>query len=117
MLSSEVREKVTEFVESNISLSELEEWLVPRLPSFMREPYSADSDVVAEIELGLAEINDGIRTTEELRNNLKRVLENHSLQFVLTLVDRSQHSEVRTGSSGKIYSPSLAIFDGLTIAV
>jgi len=116
MLSSELREKITEFVESDMPMNELEEWLVPRLPWFMREPYSADSNVVAEVELGLAETNAGIQTIKEFRDNLKRVLGDQSWQFVLCFDDQPQRSKVQTGSSNPTDSQPLPTFVELAMA-
>ena len=54
MLSSDLRDKVLQFVETSITTSQLEEWLVPRLPLFLRTPDTVDANVVAAIELGQA---------------------------------------------------------------
>ena len=78
MISSDLKEKVLEFADSRITASQLEEWLVPRLPFFLRSPDSADADVVAAIELGLAEISAKIRTEAELRDDLMSVVRTHS---------------------------------------
>jgi len=81
MLSSELRDKVFEFVESSITINQLEEWLVPRLSWFLRDPNSTDADVVAAIELGLSETSSNIKTIEEFRDDLRRVLrENNTIQ-------------------------------------
>jgi hypothetical protein len=67
MLSYELRDMVLQFIDSKITIKQLEEWLVPRLPVFLKFPDSSDANVVAAIELGLAEISDEIRTEDELR--------------------------------------------------
>lgn len=82
MLSSEFREKILEFIESNITAAQLEEWLVPKLPFFLRLPDTADADAVAATELGLAELNDGIRTIEELRSLLLDVLREYRVASI-----------------------------------
>ena len=80
MLSSDLRDKVLQFVESSITVSQLEEWLVPRLPFFLRSPDTADANFIAAIELGLAEMGSGIKTKNEFCGLLKKVLrENNAI--------------------------------------
>ena len=74
MLSSELKEKIIEFIETEITLEQLEEWFVPRLPIFLRSPHTTDADVVSAIELSLAEVQEEIRTETEVRDYLKEVL-------------------------------------------
>lgn len=81
MLSSDLRDKILEFVESSITANQLEEWLVPRLSWFLQDQNSTDADVVAAIELGLSETSSHIKTLEEFRDDLRRVLlENNTIQ-------------------------------------
>ena len=70
MLSYELRKVIYEFIQSNITVQQLEEWLVPRLPTLIKKHDSSDADVVATIELGLAEMSDGVRTEEDFRRLL-----------------------------------------------
>ena len=93
MLSSELSNKILEFVESSITMSQLEEWLVPRLPFFLRTPNSADADVVSAVELGLAEVSSRIRTNEEFRNYLRHVLRQHNLVSTLHPANLSWRTE------------------------
>jgi hypothetical protein len=90
MLSYELEEKVLQYVNYEISLEQLEDWLVPRLPAFLVFSDSSDSDVVAAIELSLAEISDGIRTEDELRDLLFDVLRKDPTTWLLYPSDRSQ---------------------------
>jgi hypothetical protein len=78
MLSYELRDEILRYVEANVTLEKLEEWLVPRLHTLLIDPNSPDSDLVAAIELGLAEINDGIRTENEFRELLLDALRDHT---------------------------------------
>ncbi len=70
MISSELRIMVLQYINSEISFEQLEEWIVPRLPVFLSDPNSVDADIVSAIELGLAEISDGLRNEEEFRELL-----------------------------------------------
>jgi hypothetical protein len=67
LLSCELKDKVLQYVEREITVEELEDWLVPRLPLYATREDTPDSDLSAAVELGLAEMNDGIRTEDEFR--------------------------------------------------
>lgn len=72
VISSDLLDKVNQYLDKQISFSELEEWLVPREPSLLRESESDDSDIIGAIELGLAEMSAGIRSEEEVRDLISR---------------------------------------------
>ena len=79
MVSPELRDKVSQFVDCEMTAVQLEEWVVPRLRLFLHSPETADEDVVAAIALGLVEMSDGIRTEAEFRSLMKRVLLKHEV--------------------------------------
>ena len=58
--------KVQDYVDRRITLHELESWLVHRLPVYLSNPNSAAAELVGVIELGLAEIQAGIRSERSL---------------------------------------------------
>ncbi len=74
MLSYELREKVAQFVGHRLSIQELEEWLVPRLPLYLTFTPSSDGKLAGAVELGLAELSDGLTTEAELRRSLSALL-------------------------------------------
>ncbi len=78
MLSSELRDIVQEYIESKISLEQLEDRIVPHEPFFLKDPASPDADLIATIELFLAEISDNVATEEEFRNALRVALKKDS---------------------------------------
>lgn len=78
MVSPELRDKVSQFVDCEITAVQLEEWVVPRLRLFLHSPETADEDVIAAIALGLVEMSDGIRTEDEFRNLMRQVLLEHA---------------------------------------
>ena len=78
MLSFELKDKILQYADSKITLQDLEDWLVPRLPIFLKKPQTADADIVAVVELGLAEITNKIRTETEFRLILREVLQEHT---------------------------------------
>ena len=99
MLSKELREKMIAFSELEISIKELENWLVPRLPFLIGTPLSSDSDVVAAIELGLAELNRSIRSEDDFRRMMKKVLQEYSSAWIYYPSNSNYMTE--TGSSNK----------------
>ena len=78
MLSYELREKIFQCVNHDIDIEQLEDWLVPRLPIFLKSLDTTDAQVVDTIELNLAEISDGITTEYEFRKLLEDILQEHS---------------------------------------
>jgi hypothetical protein len=117
MLSFDLSNKVTEFVESVITMSDLEEWLVPRLPMFLTDPHSDNSDVVAAIELGLAEVSNGIKTVDEFRHELRQVLRERIVQLAWHVADWPCNPEVQTGSSNRTENLVLSMFNEVAISV
>ena len=83
MITSDFYEIILQFIDAKITVQQLEEWLVPRLPSLVRIPTSVNANTAAAVELGLAELNAEIRTITEFRQYLKDILEDHPfIQFV-----------------------------------
>lgn len=108
MLSSELRERVLQYVDSLMPMSGLEEWLVPRLPLYLEFPDTADADVAAAIELGMAEVSSGIRTQDELRSYLLDVLREHSAVVAFFPSGRDQQTDSSATASEILqtgYSP------------
>ena len=93
MLSYEFKDVIFEFIQSNITVQQLEEWLVPRLPTLIKEQDSSDADVVATIELGLAEMSDGIRTEEDFRKLLFDAVCEHKMESALNATTSSSSTE------------------------
>jgi hypothetical protein len=105
MLSYELEKMVLQYINCEITIEQLEDWLVPRLPVFLRLPHSSDSDVVAAIELGLAEMSDEIRNEAEFREFLSDVLREHSTTRVICPPE--QLYSTATSSNNKVMSPIL----------
>jgi len=97
MISSELRDKILEFIQSKVTIQELEEWLVPRLPALIKYPESSDADVVSAVELCLSEYDLNIRTWEDIVQYLSQILQDHSV--VMTNIFSNQNSLTQTASS------------------
>jgi hypothetical protein len=100
MVSSDLKTKVQEFVAGEISVRQLEDWIVPRLPYFLKSLESDDSDLVAAIELSLAELSDSIRSLEEVRRYLSETLNAYPMAVVYTTP--RQHWNVTSSSNQNI---------------
>lgn len=75
MLSHELVEKVYDYLDEKVGLGELEEWLVPRLPVFLSNfGLTAEADLVATLEHGLAEISSNVLTEDAFRQEIKDYL-------------------------------------------
>ncbi len=79
MISSVLRDKILEYIQKRISVTDLEEWLVPQIPLLIADPDSAESDLVAAIELGIAEFEAGIRSDENLVRFFEQVLSENNV--------------------------------------
>lgn len=69
--STDIYSKVTDYIDHNITLHELESWIVFMLPTYLSNPASGAAMLAGRVELGLAEINAGIMTERLLRKQLK----------------------------------------------
>lgn len=70
MISFELLNKIQQFINKEISVQELEEWIVPRMHLLLVPAESDEADLVATIELGLAEIGEGMIEVGDLRKAL-----------------------------------------------
>jgi len=116
MISSELREKVLQYIETTISKEQLEEWLVPKLPTFLKYPESADADVVSAVELGLAEMGTGIRTEENFREFIKQVIQEQTVVltfFPSSLSQQGQRTE-SFSSNQNADNPASIVFNPST---
>jgi hypothetical protein len=114
MISSELKDKVFQVINDELTVEQLEEWLAPRLPTFLASPNSADSDIVSAIELGLAEINDGIRTKDSLLRLLQSVIDGE--EMILSFESHSSPSKFNVGeSSNQTLQPTLDFMPMLVV--
>ena len=70
--SFEIISKVTEYVERDITLWELESWLVTKLPTYLDNPESTEGKLAVLVDLCLAELHDGIRAERGVRSVLAK---------------------------------------------
>jgi len=106
MFSYELLEKVLKYVNNEIDIEQLNDWLVPRLPNFLSSLDTPDAIVADAIELGLAEMSDGIRTEDEFRSLLQDVIREHRAVLDFSPVDQRSQLDM-TKSSNSISSPTI----------
>lgn len=102
MLSSVFRDKVMEYLESAISLRELLEWVVPKSEVYLLSHESAEADLFAAIELGIAELDAELRTEHEVRSFLLDTLREYKTISAALSSTKPQQSEI-SGSSNRTY--------------
>lgn len=103
MLAPQLLNIVDQYLDRAISLDELEDWLVPRLPLLFKLPYSAISELVADIEVGLAELSDRTRTEDEFRS----LLENSIQQVRVVWANYPAKDEMTSAESSNQASPTV----------
>lgn len=74
MLHVSLIEKIIDYLSGRISLSDLEGWLVPHLPSLYALPFPQTREIVDSLEFGLAEMHAGILLESEFRQQLARTI-------------------------------------------
>ena len=72
--SFEIVSKVTDYVVREITLWELESWLVTKLPIYLDNPSSDEGKLAVLIELCLAELHDGILAERGVRSVLAKYM-------------------------------------------
>lgn len=60
------------YISGEINIGILEDWYVPKLETLINNPKTAD--MVAQLELGLAELQDGLQTEDDFKNHIKEML-------------------------------------------
>ena len=105
MISSDLMDVIIQYFDARITIGDLEEWLVPREPTFLLDPDSDDADIIATIELGLAEMNDDLRTEDEFRNLLRRVFREKTTTVWAEYQPSNFHNV--TGTANTTFSPPL----------
>lgn len=70
--SLEIFEKLNDYLARQITLWDLESWLIPRLPLYLQNPDSPAGRLAGTIELCLSELQGGIRTERSIKKLLSQ---------------------------------------------
>ncbi len=95
-LTSEIFRKVFQYLDSEISVEDIEDWLVPHLYEFLALPLCSASELAGVIELGLAEMSGGQCSEDDFRSLLKRYIQEHD---TITIDMRPPELVCATGST------------------
>jgi hypothetical protein len=101
--------QVHKYIDSEIDYNQLEEWFVPRLPAYLSDPSSADADIIAVIELGLADLSAGLSNEDEFRRNLMLAILEHSTIILRYASDKNHRVfSASSNSSISLIAPALS---------
>jgi len=78
-ITSELYEKVIEYVNDEISVTQFENWLLPNLGQILALPDCPPRDLAADIQLGLAEMSNGDRSEAELKDLIRELIEHSDI--------------------------------------
>lgn len=102
MKTFEFIDQIYRFLKDEISLRELEEWMVSNLRSLLKD----NPGLVASVELALAEYSDGIRDL----NGVKRYLYSSLEEFNTIFISCPQtNEEIKTFSASSYYHDTLSL--------
>ncbi len=102
MLSLTLRNTVLQFIIEEISIEELEDYYVPKLSFFLRDPTSDDADLIAAIELSLTDFNSGLIDKAAIKATLLKFIQEHKN---LLVEDFQNKITVVTGTSNVTATP------------
>ena len=112
-LSLRIRRELSRYLTGQTSLRQFTKWLAPVTFTTLEKPERrAESDLIAEIELRLAEYSNGDWTEEALRGLLRPLVVTYTLslvpQDVRQLMSWTATSSTRTSSSLSYSSATLS---------
>lgn len=102
MLSLTLRNTVLQFINDEISIQEFEDYYVPKLSFFLRDPNSDDADLIAAIELSLTDFNSGLIDKDAIRATLLEFIQEHKN---LHVEDLQNKTSIVTGTCNVTATP------------
>lgn len=78
-ITFEIYKKAIEYLNNEIRLSDIENWLLSNLGQILSLPPCAARDLAGEIELGLAEMSNGHRTESQFVSMLSNLIESSNI--------------------------------------
>jgi hypothetical protein len=109
---------IQRYLDGQIGLRQIEEWLVPFVPVYASDPKNDDADIVATIELGLAEIADRVTTEDEFRKSLGNAIAGRLLVVDWTTAGPMDHSRyITSGSSNQNVPMPESYIAGTTVVM
>ena len=80
-LDIEIRNKLASYLFGEISLQDFEDWFVPSSWNVIHSGNRAAVNLVYEIEPWLAEFSDGFWSEDELKRNLRPLVNNYQIDI------------------------------------
>ena len=72
--SNELLSKLGDYLQAQISLRELNEWILPRIPTLVAAPDSLAGRVTGAIELSMAMMKDGLTDERAIKRSIRRYM-------------------------------------------
>jgi len=80
-LDIEIRDKLASYLVGEISLRDFEDWFVPVSWNVIHSGNQVAVNLVYEIELWIAEFSDGFWSEDELKDQLRPLVENYRIEL------------------------------------
>lgn len=96
---SDLVEKIHAYLDSQISLQDLTEYLAPQLPRLFSLPEPPESYLAATVELGLAEMGSGAISEDQFRSDLHDALREYRKPVITIEWSQRKPIEVSTGAT------------------
>lgn len=93
-ITSEIYRNTIRYLNNEIQLSDLENWIVPNLDKLLLLPEGPERDLAGEIELGLAEMINGHLDEHEFRETLLRLVEASEVEILPSLLKAQTSAEL-----------------------
>jgi hypothetical protein len=84
-MDTAIREWLSRYLRSEVSLRDFQRWFVPTTWDIDRTDALAARELAALVDLRLAEYTSGFWSEDELRQLLRRAVENQSLEITINL--------------------------------
>lgn len=108
----EIRYQLVRFIADRMPLAEFEDWFIPRSWDFKAGPQSLQ-EIVAEIELRLAEYSNGDWNMRELKNKLMPLVTRYSIEYRTD----DDSPRISTGVSARESRPDLTTSADISLAM
>lgn len=96
---------VEAYLRQEISLSELDRWIIDNLGFFLAEPRDSSSDLAGAIQRWLAEMSHGHRAEREFR----QLVEDHLRRQKTVVLSLGENFLTATSSNSNVSGPALGI--------
>jgi len=93
-ITSEIYRNTIKYLNNEIHLSDLENWVVSHLGTLLLLPEGPERDLVGEMELGLSEMTNGHLDEYEFRKTILRLVETSKAEILPSLFSAQTSAEL-----------------------